>query len=75
MAHEMAVMDATGDSKTIWNKDNPDEVECARDQFNKLTKKGYRAFSVGAKGKQDEIVTEFDPDMEKLIFVPALAGG
>jgi len=71
----MAVMDATGDTKVIWDPENADEVEAARTQFDALTKKGFRAFSVGKGGKQDELVTKFDADLEKLIMVPPLKGG
>lgn len=72
---EMAVMDHTGDSKTIWDSENEDEVSVARDTFNKLRKKGYAAFRVGSGGKKAEKMDEFDPEAGKMIMVPPLAGG
>lgn len=75
MTHEMAVMDISGDLKIIWSEDNEDEVEAAREQFDKLKKKGFAAFSVKKGGEKGEIVTKFDASIEKLIMVPGLAGG
>lgn len=75
MVGEMKILDQTGDSKIIWDSGNKDEVDAARETFNKLKKKGFTAFSVGAKGAKDKKVDEFDPEAEKLIMVPILQGG
>lgn len=75
MSGELCVMDQTGDTKTIWDKSNPDEVEVARATFQKLKKKGYVAYSVKKDGEKGAVVSEFDPDAEKLIMSPPLAGG
>lgn len=74
---EMAVMNHTGDTKTIWDSKNPDEVENARKQFEFFTKtKKFAAFMVAKNGdKTTEQIREFDPSLEKIIFVPPLAGG
>jgi hypothetical protein len=73
---EIAIMDGTGDTKVIWSRDNADEVEMARKQFNEFKKKKFAAFSVvgkdGAKGTQ---IDEFDPNAERIIFVPPMVGG
>jgi len=74
--HEMAIQDASGDTKIMWSKDNEDEVEVARETFNKLIKKGFAAFRVeGKKGDKGEQIRAFDPDAERLIMIPQLAGG
>ena len=74
--HEMAVMDRTGDTKIMWDPDNPDEVSAARKTFDELVgKKKMLAFSVKKSGKQGEQVREFDPKAERLIITPALVGG
>lgn len=74
--HYMALLDETGDTKIMWSKDNAEEVEMARDQFNAQKKKGYAAFHVtgkdGAKGTQ---MHEFDPNAERIIFVKQMQGG
>jgi hypothetical protein len=75
MTHTMRVMGIEGDTKLIWDSDNEIEVETARDTFNKLTKKGFKAFAVRKKGEQGEMVTEFDPDMEKIILAAPISGG
>lgn len=72
---EMAVLDLTGDSKTIWNPNNDAEVEVAHNTFNTLKAKGYIAYRVNASGDKGEIMTEFDPLAEKMIMAPALRGG
>lgn len=71
----MAILDASGDTKVIWDKDNEDEVETAKDTFDRLTKKGFVAFSVKKNGDADKKIKEFDPDLEKIILIPQMAGG
>lgn len=75
MRGEMCVLDSTGDTKIMWDPDNSDEVETARDTFKKLRKKGYIAYTVDKKGEQGEVVTEFDPSETKLILTPPVRGG
>lgn len=71
----LAILDATGDTKIIWDRDNDDEISAAKRTFNDLIKKGFAAFSVKKNGDQNKKVTEFDPDEEKLILIPPMAGG
>lgn len=73
--HELAVMNRTGDTKTIWSPDNPVEVEVARDAFNKLRSKGYSIFKVNKEGGAGKRMDTFDPQAGKLIAVPAIVGG
>ncbi len=75
MIGELSVMDHTGDIKLIWDSDNDDEVDLARKQFKEAKKKGYAAFSVNKKGDKGEVIQEFDPNAEKIIMAPPLAGG
>jgi hypothetical protein len=72
---ELAIMDTTGDTKIIWNADNEDEVDNARETFDRLKSKNYIAYSVGRAGRKDEVIRKFDPDAEKLIMVPPVVGG
>lgn len=71
----MSILDASGDTKVMWNPRDEDEVAAAREAFNKLVAKGFRAFRVGAKGEAGERITQFDKDAEKLILIPQMAGG
>lgn len=72
---ELAVMDRSGDIKTIWDSDKPEEVEVARKQFADLTTKGYAIFRVDKKGEKGTKMHEFDPGAEKMIAVGRIAAG
>ncbi len=72
---ELAVMDTTGDSKTIWNPDVPAEVDVARATFDALKKKRYIAYTVDEKGEKGKVINDFDPKAGKIILTPPLAGG
>ena len=64
-----------GDLKLIWDSDNEDEVELAEKQFNEAKEKGFLAFKAkkdGSKGKQIE---KFDPESERIVMTPPIAGG
>lgn len=74
---QMAVMGKDGDTKKIWDRTKPDEVEDAKRSFNYLVReKRYVAFHVtGKDGEKGEQMREFDPEAGRMILVPALAGG
>jgi len=72
---ELCIIDTTGDTKYIWDVDNEDEVEVARNMFNQLKEKNYVAYSVGRNGKKDEIINRFDPELGKIIMIPPVVGG
>ena len=73
---ELAAIDATGDTKTMWDKSKPAEVDAARAQYNKLRGDGYAAFkAVGDKGSKGEQIFDFNPEHERIIMVPPMAGG
>jgi len=72
---ELRVLDRTGDTKLIWDTDKQDEVDAAEAMFNKLTKKGYLAYTVKKGGKKGEQVKKFDPELEKIILSPVVVGG
>jgi len=71
----MAIMGSAGDTKIIWNKDNPAEVENARRTFNDLLSKSYLAFKVKDDSKEGEQIREFDPSIERMILSPQMRGG
>lgn len=69
-------IDETGDTKVIWDRSKPVEVEAARETFNSLKKKGYLAYEVtGKDGTKGSVITEFNPDAERLIMAPRMVGG
>lgn len=75
VAHELVVLDYTGDTKIVWDSDTAVEVEEARGTFDRLRKKGYAAYRVDKKGDKGEVIREFDPNAEKLILAPPTVGG
>jgi len=71
----MEIIDATGHTKHVWDSDNQEEVDAAEAVYDSLTEKGYRAFRVKKDGDEGERMTEFDPNAESMIMMPALKGG
>ncbi len=72
---EMAIMGTEGDVKQMWDSENPEEIAAAKATFDKLTKKGYKAFSVKKDGEKGKQIYEFDPDAEKIVMAPVMKGG
>lgn len=74
--HELRLMGAAGDTKIIWDPDNREEVKNAKRTFDEMVgDKGFMAFAVARAGEKGERIREFDPDAEKLIIAPPMAGG
>lgn len=72
----MAVVNETGDKKTIWDRTDAVEVEAARAEFDLFRRKGYMAYEVeGKDGKRGRVVDVFDPKAERIIFAPPMRGG
>lgn len=72
----MAVMGVSGDTKYLWDKTQPIEVDAARANFVRLREQGYLAFKVtGRNGDKGEQITEFDPEISAIIFAPPMQGG
>lgn len=71
----MEIMDRTGHTEVNWDQSDEDETEVARETFNRMTARGFRAFRTDGKGTQGTRMTEFDPEAESLILVPHLQGG
>lgn len=72
----LEIIDQTGDTKIMWDKNNPDEVAMAKAAFDQAKKKKMSVFeAVGKKGEAGDRVDEWDPSIERLIAVPQMAGG
>lgn len=73
---EMRLMGAAGDTKVIWNPDNQDEVDNARQTWDRLvTTKRFLGFRMSIAGDKGEQIKDFDPDAARLIVTPPMAGG
>jgi hypothetical protein len=76
MRGRMQIMDTTGHTELTWNPGNADEVNVARETFERMTARGYQAFRPGeSKGQRGGRITSFDPDIERMILFPQLSGG
>lgn len=74
--HLLQVMDSTGDTKHIWDADNPEEVGAIKKLFTELKAKGFSFFHVKREGgEKGEAMRDFDPSAERMIAVPRLVGG
>lgn len=73
--HVLCEMNGHGDTRVMWDSDNADEVQAAREMFNSLKAKGHLAYSTNAKGERAEVIHRFDPDAERIIMTPQLVGG
>lgn len=73
---ELRVMDAKeGDLKLIWDSENEDEVELAEKQFDAAKKKNFLAFRGKKDGSKGKLMEKFDPDAERIVMTPPVAGG
>jgi hypothetical protein len=72
---EISVMDQTGHTKHIWDSEKAAEVNAAKDLFDSLTKKGYKAYHVRDNGEEGSVMKSFDKDAEKMILQPPIVGG
>lgn len=68
-------MDGSGDSHLVWDATRPDEVAAARRMYDDLKAKKYNAYGVKEKGAKGELISSFDPDLEKIIMAPQMRGG
>lgn len=79
----LRVMDQSGDTKLTWNAESIPEITEARKKFNEYMAvmvgkvKKYKAYKVeDISGKKvGEEITEFDPNIERLVLVPQMVGG
>jgi hypothetical protein len=74
----MALLNQSGDTKTIWDPNNAAEVAAAREQFDKLVGTNrFSAFRVSEKDPNEPGVRlrEFDPEARRIIFIPPMQGG
>ena len=72
----MGALGSKGDTKVTWNRKNDCEVENAKRTFDQLVgEQKFAAFAVSKLGKKSKRITKFDPELEKIIIVPPMAGG
>jgi hypothetical protein len=61
------VLDPTGDSRLVWNKNSISEINEAKQKFNDYLKKGYKAYACRRDGSKGARLDSFDALMEELL--------
>jgi hypothetical protein len=73
--HIQIVMDLTGDTRHEFDPDDAASVGSAKARFGELALKGFRAVELGKDGEPGKLVTEFNREVEQVLFIPQLQGG
>lgn len=63
----------SGDLKVSWDKENPEEVSQAQQNFEKYVSEGWIAYSEEPEGRRRILV--FNSDLDKIVLIPPLGGG
>lgn len=65
-----------GDKRIVWNNLNMKQIQEAKEMFDQFVEQGLVPYRADGD-KTGEVMSEFDPGAEEVIFVPemALAGG
>ena len=72
----MAIMDATGDTRIMWDPDDKTSVDIAREAFESAKKKSMLIYRVEGNGDRGEVVRDFDPEDGRMIIArPQMRGG
>ena len=66
------IMDRRGDTRHQF-----DAADAARaeERFRGLTQRGFKAIALGENGAENKLINEFDPLVERTLFIPQLQGG
>lgn len=73
--HVQIVMNKSGDTRHVYDLSTPADAASARALFRELTEKGYSAVGFRAGNENGKLLREFDPDVQRTVFVPQLRGG
>jgi hypothetical protein len=72
---QLRSMSRKGDVKLSWSSDNELEVSAAKKIFDGKINEGWAAFAEKKFGGKGDKVKTFDPDAERIVLVPPIAGG
>ncbi len=67
-----------GDKRVVWDSNDLQQIIDAKTMFDECIQKGLVPYKVGTGGRAtSEVMDEFDPDAEEVIFLPvaAVVGG
>ena len=69
------VMDRNGDTRRHFDINDAQSVALAKERFDELTKRGYRAVALAPSGDLGKLLDSFDAQTERTLFIPRLKGG
>lgn len=69
--HCLTLLTEKGDERLVWDKEDGSEAKEAKQRFTEFIGRGYKAYSVDARGQKKMRITEFDVDAQEIIMVPA----
>ena len=69
------IMDGTGDTRFEFDTRDRDAVAKAERRFRELTGSGFRAVAFLGNEGSGEVIRDFDPSVERTLFIPQLRGG
>ena len=72
---EARIMGRRGDDRFTWDPANLEEVAVVRAKVDAAIKAGAMAFRATPDGSPGERIRAFNPEYERIVIVPALAGG
>ena len=73
--HVLIIPDYTGDSRLEFDTTNATEVTDAENRFKEIVGQGRAAVALGENGTPGKVIKAFDPNVERTIFIPNMAGG
>jgi hypothetical protein len=71
----LCVLDLSGHSRMQWDRKSPQQVAAAKARFDELRARGYLAYKLEKDGGQGEVITQFDPNAERLVMNAPMVGG
>ena len=72
---QLSIMDVTGDERLSWDPTDELSVRRARNRFQEMLKKGYKAYRVNHVGGAGEKIDEFDPLASEIVMRGIAVGG
>ncbi len=74
--HELVILGTRGDTRVGWDLDEAEGVKEAERIFNEHRARGFAAFRVGTVDSADTVqIHQFDPEAERILQFPPIAGG
>ena len=72
----LSMLGQKGDTKVSWDPSNTGEVALAKKVFDEGKAKGFAAYKTkGGEWRKGEQIKTFDPEAERIILIPPMAGG